>query len=336
MAWFRCGGGGGGEQVVVTPALITDVSGFTKVYDTSSSVDFGSRGSRVSSALDITDADVLTSYMMNGWNDSHGCFYDSENKIGAYAGYDFGEEINIDKVDFWLGKYSGQNKTLYATVQYLDNSNNWNDLVDVGISSTIGYPLNVFSVYFDRKCYGIRWIHKNGDTKTSGNNIVFFGMTMYKFVPAAFNKTVPLIPEMTSNTTPSGVASASTEYNSNYYAYKAFDRSTQSLWSSSDGVSADQWIKYDFGSPTQVCAMSFVNRDNSGYAVGEFKLQGSLDDTNWVDIDTVDSLSVAETEFIPLDAPVRYRYYRWYVVSNVSGSSNAGTGFIGLQLYGTE
>lgn len=165
----------------VTPALITDVSGFTKVYDTSSGVDYGSSGAKVSSALDITDADVLTAYMQGGWNESHACFYNSENKIGAYAGYNFLTEINIDKADFWIGRYSAQNKTLYVTVQYLDSLGNWSDITTLEITSDLGYPLNVFSVYINRKCYGVRWIHSS-EAKTSGNNIIFFGMCLYRYV----------------------------------------------------------------------------------------------------------------------------------------------------------
>lgn len=165
----------------ITPALITDVSGFTKVYDTSSGVDYGSLGSKVSSALDITDADVLTAYMQGGWNESHACFYNYDNKIGAYAGYKFLSEINIDKVDFWIGRYSGQNKTLYVTVQYLDSLGNWNDITTLEITSDLGYPLNVFSVYINRKCYGVRWIHSS-EAKTSGNNVIFFGMCLYRYV----------------------------------------------------------------------------------------------------------------------------------------------------------
>ena len=183
MTWFRClDSNGGGEQIIITPALITDVSGFTKTYSTSSDISYGSLGTKVSNALEITDADVLSAYMLGGWNESHACYYDAENKIGAYAGYDFGEEIHIERVKFWLGRYSGQNKTLYATVQWLDSLGNWNDFIDLEITSTIAYPINIFSIYLNKKCYGVRWIHKNGEEENSGNNIVFFGMILYRYV----------------------------------------------------------------------------------------------------------------------------------------------------------
>lgn len=183
MTWYRCGqSGGGGETVIVTPKPILDVSGFTKLYSTSENENYGSLGTRVSDALDNTDITTLTAYMSDGWQNSHSCFYDSENKIGAYAGYNFGREIDIDKVSFWLGRYAGQNKSLYATVQWLDSSNVWHDVEDLDVSTSLSYPTNIFTVYLNRKCYGVRWLHKNGENKTSGNNICFFGMLMYEYV----------------------------------------------------------------------------------------------------------------------------------------------------------
>lgn len=181
MGWFRCGSNGSAGEVIITPKQITDISGFTKLYDTSSEVNYGSLGSRVSDALGLTNEGTIASYMAEGWNSLHACFYDSENKIGAYAGYNFGKEIYIDKIDLYIGKYINQNKTLLATIQWLDSSNNWNDLQDLSVSGDIPYPLNYFSVHLGLKCYGVRWIHKNGEYKTSGNNIVFFGMLLFEY-----------------------------------------------------------------------------------------------------------------------------------------------------------
>lgn len=144
---------------------------------------------------------------------------------------------------------------------------------------------------------------------------------------------VSLIPKMTSNTTPSGVASASTEYTSAYAAYKTMDNSISTLWGTANAHPSGQWIKYDFGQDTRVCALSYVNRNSQNNAVGEFVFQGSNDDDSWTDIKTITNLAVDEIGFVPLDNPVSFRYYRWYIVSNVPGSSNNGTGFVELQLY---
>lgn len=159
---------------------ITDVTGFTNVYNTS--VPYGSNGDRVNTALGITDELTIINNMRKGWSDSTSAYYDSENQIDAYGGYDFDEEINIAFVRFYLGRFELQNTTLTATVQWLDSNDNWNDLTDIEITTTLPYPVNYFDVEVNKKCYGVRWVHKKTPNKTSGNNICFFGMSLYKEV----------------------------------------------------------------------------------------------------------------------------------------------------------
>lgn len=58
-----------------------------------------------------------------------------------------------------------------------------------------------------------------------------------------------IIPVMTSNTAPSGVASASSVYTTNYDPFRAFDKNsgTDTLrWLSAGGVTS-AWLQYDFG-----------------------------------------------------------------------------------------
>lgn len=173
-----------------TQEQITDVSEFTKLYDTSSNVDYGNRGSRVETDLGRTDESIISSYMNNGWQDGQSCYYDSENHLGAYAGYDFGEELYIVKAKIWLGRYSGQSKDIPVVIQYLDSNGNWNDLQTVTITRDLSYPLNIFEINISRSIYGIRWIHKT-ETKTSGNNVCFFGMTLYKGTGDSIDVYVP-------------------------------------------------------------------------------------------------------------------------------------------------
>lgn len=190
MTWYRCmgdngGGGAGGNNYTnkdyyTQSEQITDISNFTKLYSTAYSVNYGSQGTRVDSALSITDESTLNSYMNEGWNSNHAAYYDSEDRMGAYGGYDFGEELIIKQVKLWLGRYSAQNKNLIVTLQVLDGNGTWNDIKDLNISGSLPYPLNVFEIELNRNCYGVRWIHKNGEGKNSGNNIIFFGMSVYE------------------------------------------------------------------------------------------------------------------------------------------------------------
>ncbi|WP_411348005.1 hypothetical protein [Paenibacillus sp. WLX2291] len=62
-----------------------------------------------------------------------------------------------------------------------------------------------------------------------------------------------LIPQMTSNTAPSGVASANEEYSSLYAAYKAFNRSTsQSYEDTWEPRTSTGWLSYQFPEPVAI------------------------------------------------------------------------------------
>ncbi len=54
------------------------------------------------------------------------------------------------------------------------------------------------------------------------------------------------VPTMTSNTAPSGVCFASTTYGGNYVAWKAFDKITNSYWSTTNGSITNQHLGYQF------------------------------------------------------------------------------------------
>ena len=163
------------------------------------SLSFGSSGTKVNARLSVTDESAIASLQSGGWNANGMAFYDSENQIGAYGGYDFGEQLFITKVKLWLGRYSGQNANLNISVEYLDQSDTWNDIESLVIATNLSYPSNVFIVNVNRNVKGIRWIHKNPPNKTGGNNVTFAGMTVYTstgemipcFVPVSGLNSIP-------------------------------------------------------------------------------------------------------------------------------------------------
>lgn len=138
------------------------------------------------------------------------------------------------------------------------------------------------------------------------------------YLPDPNNPNIALIPAMTSNTTPSGVASASYEatYNSEvYYAYHAF--ADDNLWWHSGTSVKPMWISYKFDTPKVVKKFTLenVSDDSSGY-VNSFKLQASNDNSTWVDLGTYTNSNVkgAESTF-NVSNESSYLYYRIYVVS---------------------
>ena len=176
------------NSVVLPDEQITDLTGFTLLY--SSTIQYGNRGAKVANRLAITDESSHSSLQAGGWNSNGMCYYDAENLIGAYGGYDFGREIFISKAKFWLNRYSSQNKTLIATVEYFDGSD-WQELEDIQITTNMSYPSCIFQVQINRAVNGIRWIHKKEPSKSGGNNITFAGMSIYRAIGESINVYIP-------------------------------------------------------------------------------------------------------------------------------------------------
>jgi hypothetical protein len=90
---------------------------------------------------------------------------------------------------------------------------------------------------------------------------------------------VPLVPIMTSNTTPSGVCSASSTY-TGYDAYKAFDGDNTSVWSVASGETSG-WLEYKFPTAQKVNKVEITPHFNSSTgacAIKDFEIRGSNDD----------------------------------------------------------
>ena len=143
-----------------------------------------------------------------------------------------------------------------------------------------------------------------------------------------------LIPTMTSNTTPSGICSASSIYNSDYPAWKAFDGTT-GTWNSVTGET-HSFVAYAF--PYSVVAKSIsyfdVANASSNGTVG-IKFQASNDGSNWIDLTSEITLvctSAKQSGAVSLaDNTTSYTNYRMYL-------SNGSNGLCcrGVQVYGYD
>lgn len=149
-----------------------DTSSYEKIYD----LTYYGNTTKMNNLLNQQDETTLASWQTNGTNR---CEYNSENRIGAYSGWNIPSGIFIDYVHFYVTRFSGQNKTLYATIQYKDAGGTWHDVQDIEVTTTIPYPSNVVTVSVRATAYGIRWIHYKEPVKSSSNNIFFSGLTLF-------------------------------------------------------------------------------------------------------------------------------------------------------------
>lgn len=142
------------------------------------------------------------------------------------------------------------------------------------------------------------------------------------------------VPVMTSNTTPSGVASASYEYNTSFSAWKAFDGLTNTAWSA-HGQNPPSWIRYTFPSAEKIYIAKITpNYSGSEAHIKEFEIWGSNDSFSTHDVlksDTIPTTSSLTTYTYVLENPSSYTGYEIY------GKNRYGSGAISIyeiQFYG--
>lgn len=99
-----------------------------------------------------------------------------------------------------------------------------------------------------------------------------------------------LIPVMTSNTAPSGIASASSAMSTSYSAWRAFDKVvTGNGW---ETTSSNGWLQYEFTQPIRIVKYSIYPRVNfTSSAPKDWTFEGSNDGTNWTVLDTQVNIS---------------------------------------------
>lgn len=150
-----------------------------------------------------------------------------------------------------------------------------------------------------------------------------------------------LIPVMTSNTAPSGTASASNEY-TGLEAWRCLNQDQAGWLTNNIGVGAGQWIRYQFALPQLVKSWSIIPWSHDtwpGRVLTAFKLQGSNDGTNWTDIDSRTDTSTYRW------TPWAFRYFS--CASNVNAythyrlfiTGNGGNGHVGCnqwEIYDTD
>ncbi|MCR8641564.1 discoidin domain-containing protein [Paenibacillus sp. N1-5-1-14] len=146
------------------------------------------------------------------------------------------------------------------------------------------------------------------------------------------------IPKMTSNTTPSGTATASAAY---YPAWHAFDRNDITYWrGDTTPPVGGHWIKYDFGSNVvkQIEKIAITANTSSGTDVGikTFNLSGSNDDINFNMIYSdvhPNSTERVEYNFINLN---KYKIYKLTVLDSYDNRGYTSIKEIEMREYKNE
>lgn len=134
---------------------------------------------------------------------------------------------------------------------------------------------------------------------------------------------VDAISTMTSDTTPSGIASADSTYGTGFEAYRAMDDSLSGNTWSATFTSYPHWLQYQFATSKIVTKYSVTcHASNSIWSPTSWKLQSSNNGSDWTDLDTQNVTwgTAGETKIFNLSNPSSNLYYRLYCIAGGSGS----------------
>lgn len=142
---------------------------------------------------------------------------------------------------------------------------------------------------------------------------------------------ISLIPIMESDTTPSGVASASSVWDSSYHAYYVFDNNDTTLWVAN--TYTNSWVGYEF---TEAKIANRAKIIVPSHKCKNFKIQASNDGSNWVDLYAgvnSDNSGSTKTIDVRFNNNTAYKKYRLFVIDTYGSNDNYVISCHSLQLY---
>lgn len=139
----------------------------------------------------------------------------------------------------------------------------------------------------------------------SSDWITYIGQSMY-FDSVLTTK----VPTMTSDTTPSGIASASTIYSNSYRAWRAFDGNTAQYWCSANGAVTNQYVQYAF--PDDVIVARVNYKFNSKVAKNCI-IQSSKYGNEWDDVKAFTATADSTAHLLVLDQSYHGNYWRLFM-----------------------
>ena len=199
---------------------------------------------------------------------------------------------------------------------------------DQTASSTTTYSSNKINSLFDD--------FEEMIEREYGGNVLSYADTLavLGIPPTPFYQYRLVVPVMTSNTAPSGVVSASSNY-PDYEPYKAFRRSNVTGgWMTSSGNTVNAYIQYQFLEPKvigRIVVYNMADADTDDIACRKFVLQGSNNGTSFSDLVVceITSSDPGARFAFEVENGTAYQYYR-LTVKEVYGDYYVGFGEIDL------
>lgn len=162
--------------------------------------------------------------------------------------------------------------------------------------------------------YTVKATNTVGDSSASsaasGKRIA--GTLTYQWQRVTFD----IIPDMTSNSTPSGLASADTvlgdaDQSQPWHAFDDENSGEYPVWHSQD--TAPHWLQYQFPTTKTIKQYTILSRNHTTlWGPEAWTFNGSNNGTDWTTLDTITGQSFARNEkkIYPISNTTQYSYYR--------------------------
>lgn len=224
-----------------------------------------------------------------------------------------------------LGDSNKQNNVTSFNVSVSNDGNSWTVLgvfdgsPDVGGETVNQIKNDNYYLYYRLNVLKV----VGSDNAPLISNIQFYG-----------TQAKGLIPKMTSDTTPSGVASSSGIFTGeSSFAYYTFDGNYTNRTRLS--INTNGWVQYQFNEPKKAKSMIIMpatTSDGSTLMIKNFVLQGSNNGSSFTDIYSGKVENNKTSQYFSLNNETEYLYYRLKIVDGYNSNNNLAISE--LQLYG--
>lgn len=264
-----------------------------------------------------------------------------QQAIGQWIQYTFPSGVKkcVNKVEIFN---RNEPNSTHACKQFIfqgsNDGTNWTDLTTCNINSDQADHSQSFIIDNSEKYNAYRLYVT--DIYDSSTNIVGFGCINLYYIDDIVK---PLVPAMTSNTTPKGecFGSGANQSASNYQFYHAFCGDNTKFWANDGNPTG--YIGYDFGKPVRCYRFRFNPLTYHTAATITYKIQATNDiNGTWTDVSELQTTNTSSAVLYNGEYSVNaecsinpgngYRYYRYKQESTNYGNSNGGA----MQFYGTD
>lgn len=141
------------------------------------------------------------------------------------------------------------------------------------------------------------------------------------------------VPQMTSDTAPSGVVTASSTYSGTWKSYGAFNDNYE--WYATNNNS--QYVQYKFPAAMLLKKFKYKPSTNAGYATAGYTitLQASNDGSTWTQLATQSGIKSEYNKLLP-DNNTEYSYYRMNIYCENPGQYSICPNASVIQYYGRK